>query len=252
MVDFKFFELPIYTTLVMSGIFTGWLTTFLFLRIHSRRTKLLSDFLTGVLVTMIAGGLGARVYHVAMHWDYYATRPDEIAQMGLGGLAMRGALIAGAIALGIYARVCGWRFARLADAAAVGLSIGQAIGWAGALAHGVNYGITSDSQIAIDLPDIYGLYAPRFPLQHAEIILFVGLFAILSMVATRRPRPGTLFALYLLIASSANFLLGFQRGDETMVVGGLRVDQWCDGVLAGLALAFWLLVQCEGKIGISL
>lgn len=252
MIDFKFFELPIYTTLVMGGIFTGLLTTFLFLRIYSPRAARLSYFLTGVLVALIAGWFGARAYHVAAQWDYYAMRPDEIAQIGLGGLAMRGALIAGAIALALYVRVRGWRFARLADAAAIGLSVGQAIGWTGALAHGANYGIPNDSQFAIDLPDIYGLYAPRFPLQHAEIILFAGVFVILAMVAARRPRPGTLFALYLLIASSANFLLGFQRGDEATVVGGLRVDQWCDGVLAGLALMFWLFVQREGKVGINL
>ncbi len=252
MVDFKFFELPTYTAVVLSGIFTGLLTTFLFLRIHSRRAALLPYFLTGACVTLIAGWLGARAYHVATHWDYYGMRPDEIAQMGRGGLAMRGALVVGAIMLALYVRVRGGRFTRLADAAAMGLSIGQAIGWAGALAHGANYGITSDSQIAIDLPDIYGLYAPRFPLQHAEIILFAGLFIILSIVATRRPHSGTLLVLYLLIASSANFLLGFQRGDEAMVVGGLRIDQWCDGVLIGLALMFWWLVQREGKVGISL
>lgn len=179
-------------------------------------------------------------------------RPEEIAQIGLGGLAMRGALLAGAIALALYARVRGWRFTRLADAAAIGLCIGQAIGWVGALSQGAYYGMVSDNQIAIDLPDIYGLYAPRFPLQHAEIILFISLFVGLLLATTRHLRTGTLAAIYLVIASAANFLLGFQRGDEAAFLGGLRIDQWWDAAAMALALAFWLLSRREGKVGINI
>ena len=250
MVDLKFIELPAYTALVMLGIVLGLFAAFLFWRAYSRRADV-SQSLDGALVALIAGWLGARAYHVVTHWDYYSLRPDEIVRIGLGGLAMRGALIAGAIALALYARVRGWRFARLADTAAIGLCVGQAVGWMGALRHGANYGIVSDSQIAIDLPDIYGLYAPRFPLQHAEIILFVGLFIVLLLAATRHPRAGTLFAAYLLFASTANFLLGFHRGDEAAFVGGLRIDQWSDVALVASALVFWLLGRREGKVGIN-
>ncbi len=249
MIDFELFELPAYSVFVMLGIATGVIVANFFLRAHSRRVASSSIFLGGVLISLIAGWLGARLYHVATHWEYYSTRPEEIAQIGLGGLAMRGALLTGFIALAVFARVRGLRLARLLDATAIGLAAGQAIGWIGALLHGANYGIVSDSQFVLDLPDLYGLYAPRFPLQHAQIILFAGLFVGLLVLAFQRPPIGLLFAVYLSIASLGNFLLGFQRGDEAMFVGGWRVDQWGD--LGGLAvgLVVWSVSRTREKLG---
>jgi len=141
------------------------------------------------------------------------------------------------------------RFAKLADASALGLAIGQAIGWGGALARGANYGGVSDSQIALELPDLYGLIAPRFPLQHFEIGLFVALFVGLIVLAARKPRAGTLFLAYLLVAAAANFALGFWRGDETVFVGALRVDQIVDLIFGALALGalIWRNARLWGK-----
>jgi phosphatidylglycerol:prolipoprotein diacylglycerol transferase len=240
-IDLDWVDLPVYTAMVALGAAAGLLAAYLFLRSRSRRASALPVFFDGALIVFAAGWVGARAYHVAAHWDYYAARSEEIAQPGLGGLSMRGAFILGLVALVIYAAVRRISFWHLADAAAIGLAIGQAIGWVGALIQGANYGIVSDSQIAIDLPDLYGLIQPRFPLQHAEIALFALLFVGLLMVALQRPRPGTLFLAYMLLASLANFALGFQRGDDTAYVGGLRIDQLVDAAFAALAVVVWLL-----------
>lgn len=249
--DLFLIELPVYTALVMLGITGGLFATYLYLRARYRRAAVVTVFLDGALVVLWAGWLGARGYHVATHWEYYSIRPDEIGQLGLGGLAMRGALITGLIALTIYARVRGLHLARLADAGAIGLCLGQAIGWMGALAHGANYGVVSDSSIALDLPDIYGLYAWRFPLQHFEILLFAGLLIGLWTLAFRKPRAGLLAIIYLFVSSLANFLLGFQRGDDAVFVQGLRLDQWGDAFLVLIVLLFYLGWMHEGKVGIN-
>lgn len=232
--DLYFIEMPVYTALVMLGAVVGVLVAYLYLRV--RRIGQRRKFIDIALIVFVAAWIGARVYHVALNGEYYAARPDEITQFGLGGLAMRGALIAGFVALAIYAGMRRTSVWHLADAGALGLTIGQAIGWTGALAHGANYGVASESRIAQDLPDLYGLIQPRFPLQPAEIILFVGLFVGLLFFATRQPRAGALFLAYLLIASAANCALGFQRGDETVFVGALRIDQIVDATFAALAL----------------
>jgi phosphatidylglycerol:prolipoprotein diacylglycerol transferase len=249
--DLDFFEIPVYTALVMLGALAGLAAAWFYLRVRLRRAAAIINFFDGALIVFAAGWIGARAYHVATQWDYYAARPDEIAQIGLGGMAMRGALITGLIALALYAR---WRkltFAKLADACALGLALGQAIGWAGALAQGANYGVVSDSPITMDLPDLYGLVAPRFPLQHAEIILFAALFVGLGLLAYSKPRAGWLFGVYLLIASVANLALGFQRGDETVRLAGLWLDQWVDAAGIGIALLFWWWTQRGGKVGIN-
>lgn len=252
-VDLDFFDLPVYSAFVMLGVLLGLSVAYLslYVRARSQRTASLPAFLNVTLVVLIAGWIGARAYHVATHGDYYSMRPEEIAQVGLGGFAIRGALLVGVVALALYARVRGLRFARLADAAALGLSAGQAIGWVGALARGANYGVVSDIQLAMDLPDIYGLYAPRFPLPYAEILLFAGLFVCLLALAMRNPRAGTLGVIYLLMASAANFALGFQRGDAAAFVSGLRVDQWVDATMAGAALLFFVMARREGNVGIK-
>jgi phosphatidylglycerol:prolipoprotein diacylglycerol transferase len=234
--DLVFFDLPIYTAFVFLGAAMGLGVAFWYLRKRARRAVPPMVFLDGALIVCAAGWVGARAYHVALNWEYYAARPDEIAQIGLGGLAMRGAFVAGLIALALYARVRDLRLAKLADASALGLAAGQAIGWIGALARGANYGVVSDSALALELPDVYGLLAPRFPLQHFEIGLFISLFVGLIVLAMQRPRAGILFLAYVLIAALANFALGFQRGDETIFVGAWRVDQIVDLFLSALAL----------------
>lgn len=239
-IEFGSFELPVYTALIALGAALGLLTAYLFLRTRSRRAAALPFFLDSALFTFAAGWVGARAYHVATHWNYYQARPEEIAQVGLGGWGIRGALLAGLSVLALYARVRKVSFWNLADAAALGLAIGQALGWAGALVHGANYGVVSDSRIAMDLADRYGLVQPRFPLQHAEIVLFALVFLGLIALALQQPRPGMLFVAYLLVASLANALLGFQRGDETAYVGALRVDQVVDVALSLLALSVML------------
>lgn len=240
MIDLFFFELPLYTALVMLGALVGLGVAYGYLRKRARRAVTTEIFLDGALVVFVASWLGARAYHVALNWEYYAARPDEIAQIGLGGLALRGALITGLIALALYARARALRFDKLLDASALGLAAGQAIGWCGALARGAPYGVVSASRLAMELPDIYGLVAPRFPLAHSAIVLFASLFVGLLFLAMRRPRAGTLFWTYVLVAASANFVLGFWRGDETMYLGALRFDQIVDAALGALALALFV------------
>ena len=239
--DLFFFDVPLYTALVVLGAVSGLIVTFAFLRTRARRAARVTIFLDGALIVLAAGWIGARAYHVALHWDYYVTRPDEIAQIGLGGLAMRGAFLTGLAALAFYARVRGLLFARLADAGALGLCVGQAIGWAGALSWGANYGVISDSPIALDLPDAYGLIAPRFPLQYFEIGLFACLFVGLVVLAGYHPPAGTLFLAYWGVSAAAQCALGALRGDETLLVLGWRFDQIVDAlftaVVGGIVIA---------------
>jgi len=233
--DLFVIELPVYTALVMLGGAVGLAIAYLYLRWQSAAGR--RRFFDAALIVLLAAWVGARTCHVALHWDYYVARPDEIAQFGLGGLAMRGAFIAGGLALAIYARVRRVSFWQFADASALGLTSGQALGWGGALAHGANAGSVSDVRFALDLPDLYGLVQPRFPLQHIEIAFFVILFVSLLWWASRAPQSGTVFLAYLAINSLVQLGLGTQRGDETVFIGVWRFDQLVDACLLVVALA---------------
>lgn len=248
--DLDFAQIDLYTALVAAGIFVGLVTAYVYLRLRSRRAGHAGAFLDAALVTLAAGWIGARAYHIATHWDYYRSRPEEIGQWGASGLGIRGALILGFIALAAFAY---WRrvsLARLLDAAALGLAIGQCIGWVGALVQGANYGVVSDSQVAMELADLYGLVQPRLPVQHAEIILYATVFLVLILFALRRPRSGLIFFVYLVIVSLANGFLGAARADDTARWGTLRIDQLVDGamVLVGAIGLLWLSLETRRRV----
>ncbi len=237
-----FFDLPLYTALVALGCAMGLAATYLYLRARARRAATRElFFVDGALLVFAAGWVGARAYHVAWHWDYYAARPAEIAQFGLGGLGLRGALIAGMLALALLAWLHKIKFWKLADAVALGATLAQGIGWVGALTWGANYGVVSDLPIALELPDGYGLIEPRFPLQHAEIAMFAVLFVGLVVLAARPIEAGTIFFVAICASAWGNFALGFFRGDESVFIGALRADQIVDagmGIFAAGGLAW--------------
>jgi phosphatidylglycerol:prolipoprotein diacylglycerol transferase len=252
-IDLWLVELPTYTAFVLLGIGAGIGVAFGYLRQRARRAIPPTVFLSAALVVLATAYVGARAYHVALNWEYYSTRLETIAQFGAGGLGMRGAFITGSLALIVYARARRLNVGKLADAAALGLAVGQAIGWVGALARGANYGVPSDAPFALELADVYGLVAPRFPLQHLYIALFALLFVGLWLLALAKPRAGTLFLVYVLVSAAGNFILGFQRGDETLYIGALRVDQVVDVILLVFAASIGYVQhkspQAEPSVG---
>ncbi len=249
-IDLSWIEIDEYSAFVGLGVLAGLAIAFLYLRTRSRRASAPGPFVDCAFVTLAAGWLGARAYHIAMHWEYYAARPEEITQVGLGGLAVRGGVLLGLLALLLFARVRRISAGYLLDAAALGLAIGQAIGWAGALVQGAYYGIPSDSQFAVELPDVYGLVELRFPVQQVEIALYAVLFVWLLVLAAQRRRTGTLVLTYLIVSSLANVAIGFQRGDDTAYWGTWRVDQVID-LAAGLIAIGGLLWQwIVGRAGV--
>jgi phosphatidylglycerol:prolipoprotein diacylglycerol transferase len=238
-------EFPLYSVIVLLAAVAGLIAAWW----YTRRVGIPSaTLLDAALIAVIAGGIGARAYHVLMRWDYYSQNSDDITNLAQGGMGMRGAISFGIVALFLYAlfrsfvplrvsfRALFWN---LADAGALGLAAAQSIGWYGASLVGANYGVVSDSFIARDLPDLYGIIAPRIPVQIIASVFFLILFVVLVAVTLRdrhQLTPGALFLIYLIVASAGGFVLGYYRADETLMVGALRVDQLVDAAFVGIGL----------------
>ncbi len=220
--------------------------------LYSRRIGLApAVLLDAALVAVVFGGVGARVYHVLTHWDYYSQNTDDITNLAQGGMGMRGALVLGLLALLLFAWIRRASFWKLADAGAVGLALAQSIGWYGAHLVGANYGVVSDAALVLplgahtgaiiglaqDLPDVYGIVEPRVPVQLIAMAFFLILFLALVWMGWRRhPDAGIVFLTYLIIAAAGGFALGYVRADETLDVNGWRIDQWVDLLVAGIGL----------------
>jgi phosphatidylglycerol:prolipoprotein diacylglycerol transferase len=196
------------------------------------------------LGALVVGLVAARVGHVAIHWAYFSEHPGEIWEIWRGGLDWHSAILGG---LGGLAGVCRLRklgFWQVSDALAWGLPIGVILTYSGCLmtscGHGREVRSLADypTPLVAELPDLYGITAPRFSSQLYGIALGV---ALLSVVALLRRWPARLWAALALLGLGA-FGIGFTRGDAVPMVGSLRLDQIFDLVIAvtSIAVAVWV------------
>jgi len=270
-----------YTVLLDVGLVCGLAVACL----EGRRRGIAPErIVDAALWAVVAGIAGSRVGYVLANQEYFAENLREAFYIWKGGLAFQGAFLAGMLALFLYSASRKLPFFALADTAALGLTLGQVFGWLGCLMSGCAYGLESHglnsilAHLSLDLPDIYGITAPRFATQPLASALSLSIFIILwatrrrwpfdytqgrpfdsstglrassaqdrpfdyalrlrSGQAQGRPFPGFAFTLYLLLYAGGQFFLEFTRGDEAIYWGPWRVSQWIYLAEAALALVF--------------
>lgn len=208
-----------------------------------------------VLLLALALALAlARVEHVLLNWAYFADTLNEILLLSAGGLGWHGAVLGALVGLGI-----GWRvrlhpsahkqFARLLDALAFGIPVLMLAAWFGCWSAGCGYGYEVatladyPSLIAAELPDTYGVFAPRL-----NTPVFGMAWAVLVLlVAWRAQNRGGRFWLLLALVSLGMFLIGFARANNTLIILGLRVDQVLDLIVFGFSAVCLLRARPETK-----
>lgn len=244
-VDFYFFDVSSFTfTIVLGAALALALGS-----AYARRIKLPRDlFWSAAVVVTLVGIVGARLYHVALHPDYYSANPDEILSFDQGGLAWHGGLLAGMLAMYVFSIITRASFSKIADAFAVGLPFALALGWLGAHANGLYYGALNESWLAQELPDQFGIYDLRFPVQLATSLWFALVFVLLLVFARRDLPLGRIAAVFLLASAVGNFVFAFYRGDETLMWNTWRVDQWIDLALGAFGLILLLTRRAQVQV----
>ncbi len=230
--------LSTYTLLLDAGIVAGLVWLMLSAR-HLGRAEV-SRWLNAGLATVAAGLVGARAGYVLVNWAYFHDHLGEAVQLWLGGLSWHGGLFAGVLMLIAWARWRSLPLAALADAAAPGMLLGLAAGWTGCLMVGCNYGrevfdpASPWRRLAAELPDIYGVVAPRLVSQAFAAGWALAVLVLLLLVRQGWLPGGGRFLLALGLFSLGLFVIGFTRGDASPPVGSWRLDQAID---LGLAVA---------------
>jgi phosphatidylglycerol:prolipoprotein diacylglycerol transferase len=156
---------------------------------------------------------------VAENWSQ--AKHDILGSLFSGsGLVWYGGAIGGAMCVLLWA----WRrvFLGLAllDVAAVPLAAGYAIGRIGCqLAGDGDYGIPWHGPWAMAYP--HGTVPTTQEVHPTPVYetLTMGLVAILLWRLRHRWRPGTLFALYLVLAGTERFLVEFVRRNDEVLLG---------------------------------
>ena len=185
----------------------------------------------------VGGVIGARALHVIDRWDLYAPHPLGVFAIWNGGLAIMGAVLGGTVTGVTVAWWRGLPVRAIADAAAPGAILGQAIGRFACLFTGdavgratSGFGVTYLNPGAM-VPQLGVTYEPVFLY---EMIWDLAVFAVLWWLRPRLRIDGQLFALYLASYAIGKFTLSFLR-TETVWFAGLQEAQLLS--MAALALA---------------
>jgi len=245
-----------YTVLLVLGLAAG---TWRAYRAAQKRLLQPGVVLDGEFWVLIGGVLGARVGYVLAHWAYFRSHIDRALDIRGGGLSWHGALLGAGLSFFVWTvvrRRAGempdWR--AILDAAAPGIALGAASGWAGCLLTGACYGTEAVgyapplSWLTARLPDIYGVDSVRFLTQPLMLVCCLALWGALEWLSRHPARiPGMRFAGMLLLYALADLGVGFLRGDGTWRYG-LWLAQWADVAQAvtALALGVWSIAHSAG------
>ena len=213
-------------------------------RLERRGAGTRDDMGSIALWAVLGGVIGARLYHVATDWSRFSNDLGRIPLIWKGGLGIPGGLLGGA-ALGIYAaKRRGVSAAALLTAVAPAIPLAQAIGRWGNWWNQELFGRPTDLPWALEisdhkLPAGYPSGTTFHPTFLYESVWNLALCVALLAIERRwNPRPGRLFAFYLIGYFSGRFWIEGLRIDPAHVIGPLRLNQWVSIAVAATAGAY--------------
>ena len=198
------------------------------------------DWAYEVVLAAFAGGIvGARIDYLLQNSAAFEADPVG-ATFGGTRLVFFGGLVGGIGGVALWARRRRFVSWQLADIAGAAVALGYAIRRVGCQVSGDgDYGEPSDLPWAMSYPE--GTVPTDVEVHPTPVYesLLMGIAALVLWRLRDRVRPGTIFALYLLIAGVERFLVEFIRRNDPALLG-LTVAQLFAvlSAAAGTALLF--------------
>lgn len=166
---------------------------------------------------LISAIVGSRLLFVLIEYEYYFKNPLDIIKFWEGGLVFYGGLLL-AIIVGIfYTRKNALPLWKIADIIAPSLAIGYAIGRLGCFSAGCCYGEPTELPWGVIFTDPHSLAIRGIPIHPTQLygaVASFGIFIFLILYRRHKRFEGELFWLYMLLYSTARFIIEFFRGDE--------------------------------------
>jgi phosphatidylglycerol---prolipoprotein diacylglyceryl transferase len=217
----------------------------------------------GIIICLILGLIGARLYHVLTPspsmaalgiespLDYFQN-PQLLFNLRNGGLGIYGGLAGGALGLLIFTRRNKLPLLPWTDMAVVGMAIGQAFGRWGNFMNQELYGRPTDLPWAIAIDPInrlpafadFGFFHPAFLYESLWNFLTFGL---LIWLWQRRKQllVGEITAVYFIMYAIGRILLETVRLDSRFVsLGGVQLPlAWATfvSILVAISMVLWVL-----------
>jgi phosphatidylglycerol---prolipoprotein diacylglyceryl transferase len=221
LVSFGHFAIRWYSLIVLASILVGiWIAGR-----EAERKGLGKEIIYDLAIWLILAGLvGARLFHVVDHWDHlYSTDPVRVLYVWKGGLAIWGGVIGGMAALIFLAWRRVWRLPRLLDTLAPAVVLGQGIGRLACVITGDAMGPPTTGPFGFAyispramVPEL-GVYYTPAPLY--ELVMNVSIFALLWQLRKKNFPDGALFLIYLLLYAGGRFVITFWSAYQTIAFG---------------------------------
>ena len=223
-----------YGLLIAAAVLFG---TMLAQREAVRRREDPDRLLDVVVLAVLAGLVGARLYYVAFNWADYKLHPFKILAVWEGGLAIHGGLIAAALAILLYGRAKRLPILIYLDIMVPSVTLGQAIGRWGNFFNQEAFGTPTDLPWKLYIapyhrPPPLASFEYFHPTFLYESLWNLGVFALLFWGLRKRleDRPGALTLAYFALYSIGRFIVEGFRIDSLML-GSLRAAQVVSAIL---------------------
>lgn len=165
-----------------------------------------------VIVGIITGIVGARLYYVAFRFEDYLNDPISIIMINKGGLAIYGGIIGGLLGGCIMAKIRKIKITAALDVAVMGFLIGQGIGRWGNFFNQEAFGTVTD--LPWGMVSANTSYEPVHPCFLYESLWCLSGFLLIHFLSKKFQKySGQVFYTYLV-------WYGFER----MIVESLRTD----------------------------
>ena len=242
--SFKLFGFEVYFYGVMIAL--GFILAILYCSKRAREFGIEPDDFYSLVIWLIPiCVIGARLYYVLFKLDYYIANPGKIFAVRDGGLAIYGGIIAGIITGLIWCRKKGIKLFAMADLAAFGLLIGQAVGRWGNFLNREAFGAETDifCRMGLSVPLKGTIYVhPTF--LYESLWNFIGLIVLhIWSKKGKRRFDGQVFWLYVLWYGIGRAWIEGLRTDSLYIGStGIRVSQLLAAVSAVAALIVLIVV----------
>ena len=218
-------------------------------RLEAREVGTMDDASAIALWAVLAGVVGARLYHVVTDWERFSDDLGKIPAIWEGGLGIPGGLLLG-VPVGLYmAHRRNIPLAVAATCAAPAIPAAQAIGRWGNYFNQELYGRPTDLPWGLEIDaghmdtTLYAVGTTFHPTFLYESLWSLGLCLLLVWIDRRfRPAPGQLFAMYVIGYGVGRFWVEGLRIDHADELAGLRWNQWVAiaAIVGGSLAVAWM------------
>lgn len=251
-IAFSFGDVSIrwYGVLIALGFLLAYFVSEKLIKINNLSLNYFSDI---VFLMLIFGIIFARLWFVALSWDYFKHDLGEIPKIWHGGQSIHGAILGGILSIIVYCKIKKINFYSYADVFAVSLPLAQSIGRWGNFFNNEAFGKPTDnffikSYIPIENRPVEYFtneyFHPTFLYESIfDFIIFVFLFKKYKIWKEDR---GFTFWLYLILYSSVRFLIEFIRVDSLNIFGNISSAHFISVVIILISIVNVIKIKHKG------